>query len=105
MLIYPKKTYICTFQNQIDVSMKNPFLPPRPEKREFKYKPRYYESDDGIKSESGDIDMNKVAERLHRSWNAKRKRQKPNYQASFMMLLFLTLIVVVLGFFVYKFLL
>jgi hypothetical protein len=85
--------------------MKNPFLPPHPEKREFNYKPRYYEVDGGLKNETGDLDMNKVAERLHRSWSAKRKKRKPDYQSSFTLLIVLVLIVFILSFFMYKFLL
>ncbi|MDR2979007.1 MAG: hypothetical protein LBV02_00985 [Bacteroidales bacterium] len=67
----------------------------RPEKREFKYKPRFYEKDGGgIKDANGEIDTVKMAERLHRSWSSKRKARKHNTQFGLVFFISMALILI-----------
>lgn len=93
-------TYLCNLKTKT-MSI---FTVPRPEKREFRYKPRFYEKDGGIKDENGEIDTTKMAERLHRSWDSKRKARKNNTNIS-KSFIFIMLIIVVLVYLVLKFIL
>lgn len=79
--------------------MKNIF-DTRPEKRDFKYKPRYYDPDGTTKDENGDFDVNKFADRIHRKWSNKRQKKKSN--TSLLTLIILMCFVLIVLFFVYK---
>ncbi|MDL2309053.1 hypothetical protein LJC68_05095 [Bacteroidales bacterium OttesenSCG-928-B11] len=65
------------------------------EKREFKYKPRFHEPDGGIKGECGEIDINKMADRIHRSWSSKRKAKRKVSGMNYTFLIVLAIIIIV----------
>lgn len=79
----------------------------RPEKREFRYKPRFYNPDkesSGGKSGEEEYDSSKFAERLHRKWSSKRMTEQDRNKFPLKTVIFLMLIVFVLAFFFIKFL-
>ena len=77
----------------------------RPEKREFRYKPRFYqrEEDKPMNNSGEDYDPEKFAERLHRSWSSKRKSQQDRNKFPLKTVIWLMFIVIVLGYFFFKF--
>ncbi|MBO4654942.1 MAG: hypothetical protein J5644_05300 [Bacteroidales bacterium] len=77
----------------------------RPEKREFRYKPRFYqrEEDKPMDNSGEDYDPEKFAERLHRSWSSKRKSQQDRNKFPLKTVIWLMFIVIVLGYFFFKF--
>lgn len=77
----------------------------RPEKREFRYKPRFYqrEEDKPMDNSGKDYDSEKFAERLHRSWSSKRMSQQDRNKFPLKTIIWLMFIVVVLVFFFIKF--
>ena len=81
--------------------MRSPFYQ-RPEKRKFNYKPRFYEPDGGTKDKQGNFDPDKFANRLHRSWGAKRQQSKET-RTSNRRVIWLLFIVIVLVYLAYKF--
>ncbi len=81
--------------------MKSPFFQ-RPEKRKFKYKPRFYDNSEETKDEQGNFDPEKFGDRLHRSWSEKRDRNRKQH-SSLNLIIWLMLIVLVLIFFASKF--
>lgn len=80
----------------------NSFLNPRPEKRKFKYKPRYHEANEEKRNREENFDIDQFADKIHRSWSGKRSSRSRNTfpLRTFIWLLF---IVFVLVFFFYKF--
>ena len=77
----------------------------RPEKREFRYKPRFYqrEKDKPMDNSGEDYDPEKFAERLHRSWSSKRMSQQDRNKFPLKTVIWLMLIIVVLVFIFTKF--
>ena len=77
----------------------------RPEKREFRYKPRFYQrEEDKPMDNSGDnYDPDKFAERLHRSWSSKRMSQQDRNKFPLKTVIWLMFIVVILVFLSVKF--
>ena len=77
----------------------------RPEKREFRYKPRFYqrEEDKPMDNSGEDYDPEKFAERLHRSWSSKRMSQQDRNKFPLKTVIWLMFIVIVLGYFFFKF--
>ena len=77
----------------------------RPEKREFRYKPRFYqrEEDKPMDNSGEDFDPDKFAERLHRSWSSKRISQQDRNKFPLKTVIWLMLIVFVLVFIFIKF--
>lgn len=77
----------------------------RPEKREFRYKPRFYqrEEDKPMDNSGEDYDPEKFAERLHRSWSSKRMSQQDRNKFPLKTVIWLMLIIVVLVFIFTKF--
>ena len=77
----------------------------RPEKREFRYKPRFYqhEEDKPMDNSGEDFDPDKFAERLHRSWSSKRISQQDRNTFPLKTVIWLMLIVFVLVFIFIKF--
>lgn len=82
-------------------TMKN-LLYTRPEKRQFRYKPRFNKTEEEIKNDYGDLDPDKLAERLHRSWSSKRKRNRKT-QFPLRTVIWLMFIVIILVYFFYRF--
>ncbi|MDR1758370.1 MAG: hypothetical protein LBR51_05385 [Bacteroidales bacterium] len=83
--------------------MRNSFFFKQPEKREFKYKPRFRETEGGVKNEQGELDLDKFADRLHSRWESSRKRRGQTGQNSQRMLVIMFFIVCVLLFFFYRY--
>ena len=77
----------------------------RPEKREFRYKPRFYQRDEDkpMDNSGEDYDLEKFAERLHRSWASKRKSQQDRNKFPLKTVIMLMFFVIVLVFFYVKF--
>jgi len=77
----------------------------RPEKREFRYKPRFYQRDEDkpMDNSGEDFDPEKFAERLHRSWASKRKSQQDRNKFPLKTVIMLMLFVIILVFFFVKF--
>ena len=78
----------------------------RPEKRQFRYKPRFYqaEEDKPVDKSGEDFDPDKFADRLHRSWASKRMSQQDRNKFPLKTVIWLMFIVLVLGYFFFKFL-
>lgn len=66
----------------------------RHEKRVFNYKPRFRETDGEKWDENGEMEMAKMAERIHRSWASKRKAKR--FNSSFTFSLFISMVIVLL---------
>jgi hypothetical protein len=77
--------------------------PPRREKREFKYKPRFSNTSNHQKNGEDTFDTNEFAERLHRSWDRKRTNRTRN-KFPLKTLIWLMFIVIILVYLFYKFL-
>ena len=77
----------------------------RPEKREFRYKPRFYqrEEDKPMDTSGENYDPDKFAERLHRSWSSKRMSQQDRNKFPLKTVIWLMFIVVILVFLSVKF--
>lgn len=77
----------------------------RPEKREFRYKPRFYqrEEDKPMDNSGENYDPDKFAERLHRSWSSKRMSQQDRNKFPLKTVIWLMFIVVILVFLSVKF--
>lgn len=77
----------------------------RPEKREFRYKPRFYqrEEDKPMDNSGENYDPDKFAERLHRSWTSKRMSQQDRNKFPLKTVIWLMFIVVILVFLSVKF--
>ena len=80
-------------------------LSDRPEKREFRYKPRFYqrEEDKPMDNSGENYDPDKFAERLHRSWSSKRMSQQDRNKFPLKTVIWLMFIVVILVFLSVKF--
>ena len=78
----------------------------RHEKREFRYKPRFYqrEEDKPMEKSGEDYDPEKFADRLHRSWSSKRMSQQDRNKFPLKTVIWMMFIVLVLGYFFFKFL-
>ncbi len=76
-----------------------------PEKREFRYKPRFYqrEEDKPMDNSGENYDPDKFAERLHRSWSSKRMSQQDRNKFPLKTIIWLMFIVVILVFLSVKF--
>ncbi len=77
----------------------------RPEKREFRYKPRFYqrEEDKPMDNSGENYDPDKFAVRLHRSWSSKRMSQQDRNKFPLKTVIWLMFIVVILVFLSVKF--
>ena len=77
----------------------------RPEEREFRYKPRFYqrEEDKPMDNSGENYDPDKFAERLHRSWSSKRMSQQDRNKFPLKTVIWLMFIVVILVFLSVKF--
>ncbi len=77
----------------------------RPEKREFHYKPRYYQSEENktVNKDGSDFDPDKFAERLHKNWSSHRMRKDDRNKFPLKMVIWLAFIIFVLVYFFVKF--
>ena len=76
----------------------------RPKKREFRYKPRFYEQDGGVKDENGNINLDKFGDRIHHKWSEKRSRRREQAMP-WRTIVFLMMVIFILIYLSYKLLL